>query len=336
MMVAEAGKKLSSQAKSARDAQRLAVQFSRPLADVTDLINENIAALQRHSAYLEGRALAVAELEDNLYVPRIKLQLTELKHPITVCTSAQCCEVYLENNKKQHYYKQRCHDPCFLNNVPEDIIGSSDLMYCATMNNQYYCKKCSCHYSKHMHVFYLTRKAEIQERDEDQTGQKVKIRNTLEVMLKELLETLRVAESEYKQEREVVVRIMAKFSFFMEHNGSPLTEDAYQKYLHYLIARETRYGPDQELVQHYRSMLNDYIHEKDNIKAKSESKGQDAYTLTLEDVFDCAEALYDLKHTGHVLRELYNIQLKCLDSKGDKPGTSSALELNWSKKKSAD
>lgn len=95
MMVAEAGKKLSSQAKSARDAQRLAVQFSRPLADVTDLINENIAALQRHSAYLEGRALAVAELEDNLYVPRIKLQLTELKHPITVCTSAQCCEVYL-------------------------------------------------------------------------------------------------------------------------------------------------------------------------------------------------------------------------------------------------
>lgn len=80
--------------------------------------------------------------------------------------------------------------------------------------------------------------------------------------------------------------------------------------------RETRYGPDQELVQHYRSMLNDYIHEKDNIKAKSESKGQDAYTLTLEDVFDCAEALYDLKHTGHVLRELYNIQLKCLDSKG--------------------
>lgn len=89
-----------------------------------------------------------------------------------------------------------------------------------------------------MHVFYLTRKAEEREtEDEQHTGQKVKIRNALDVLLKEQLAKLRATENEYKQEREVVVRIMAKFSYFLEHNGSSLTEDAYQKYLRYLIAR---------------------------------------------------------------------------------------------------
>lgn len=95
MVVAEAGKKLAQQAKNAREAHRMAVQFSRPLADVTDLINENIAALQRHCASLEGRTLTTDEIEEKLYVPKMRFQLTELKHPITVCTSTQCCEVYL-------------------------------------------------------------------------------------------------------------------------------------------------------------------------------------------------------------------------------------------------
>ncbi|GJQ66665.1 hypothetical protein Trydic_g4633 [Trypoxylus dichotomus] len=338
--VAGAGKKLTQHVKNSREAQRMAVQYSRPLADITDLINENIAALQRHTAYLEGRALTVNEMEENLYIPKIRLQLTELKNPITVCTSAQCCEVYLENNKKQHYYKQRCHDPCFLNNIPEDMIGSSDLMYCATMNSQYYCKKCSCHYSKHMHVFYLIRKVEEQVWEQDQTNLKMKTRNALEIVLKELLETLRAMEAEYKQEREIVVRIMAKFSYFLAHNGSLLTEDAYQKYLSYVISRETRYGPDEELLNHYKSMLSDYINEKNNIKAKLASRGEELYSFSLEDILDCIEVIYDLKHTGNVLRELYRVQLKCLDSNkasNGKPGTSTTvdkLESAWNKKKS--
>lgn len=87
-----------------------------------------------------------------------------------------------------------------------------------------------------MHVFYLTRKSEEQEKEQD-IAQKVKIRNTFELLLKEILEKLRITELEYKHEREVVVRIMAKFSIFVEQNGSALNEDAYEKYLHYLISR---------------------------------------------------------------------------------------------------
>lgn len=94
MVVAHASKNLANPVKNAREAQRMAVQYSRPLADVTDLINENIAALQRQTCYLESRAMTMDEIDNNLYVPKICLQVIEMKHPITVCTSAQCCEVY--------------------------------------------------------------------------------------------------------------------------------------------------------------------------------------------------------------------------------------------------
>lgn len=62
-------------------------------------------------------------------------------------------------------------------------------------------------------------------------------------------------------------------------------------------------------------MLNDYVDEKNSIKAKVQAcKSGEVYSLSLEDIFDCAETLYDLKHTGEVFRELHDVQLKCLNA----------------------
>ncbi|XP_022920831.1 uncharacterized protein [Onthophagus taurus] len=320
-IVADA-KKIANQARNLtknKEAHRWIVQLSRPLADVIDLINENVAAIHKKSQFLENCVLK-EKIEENLFVPKICLQLNELKQPITVCTSAQCCEFYSENNKKQHYYKQKCHDPCSLTNIPGDIIGSPELMYCAAMNAHYYCKKCSCHFSKHMHVLYLTRKTEQQIRDIELEGNYNEKRQVF-------LERLHENATEYQAEGEFIVKIMAKFSHFLKQHGYSSDNDAYEKYLLYLIGREVKYGPDSDLdlIKHYKSMLKDYREEKINLDKFLSSNNDDKCAVSSEEIFTSVEKLFQLKHTGQQLKDLHEVQLKCTNmNEKDRVGGSSS------------
>ncbi|KAJ8910296.1 hypothetical protein NQ315_002458 [Exocentrus adspersus] len=76
------------------EARRLVTQLSQPLADISQLINDNLFILQRHQENFDLNTDTLEELKQKLYMPVINLQVITLTQPVTVCTAKKCAEVY--------------------------------------------------------------------------------------------------------------------------------------------------------------------------------------------------------------------------------------------------
>lgn len=68
--------------------------MAKPLADISEMINDNMNVLQRHKDNLEMENLSLEELKKQLYMPVINLEVIEQTKPVTVCTSRVCAEIY--------------------------------------------------------------------------------------------------------------------------------------------------------------------------------------------------------------------------------------------------
>lgn len=80
--------------KAVNEARRLILQMAKPLADISEMINDNMNVLQRHKDNLEMENLSLEELKKQLYMPVITLEVIEQTQPVTVCASRICAEVY--------------------------------------------------------------------------------------------------------------------------------------------------------------------------------------------------------------------------------------------------
>lgn len=80
--------------KAVNEARRWILHLAKPLADISELINDNMNALQRHKDNLEIENLTLGELKKQLYMPVINLEVIEQTKPVTVCTSRACAEIY--------------------------------------------------------------------------------------------------------------------------------------------------------------------------------------------------------------------------------------------------
>lgn len=79
---------------SLNEARRLIIWLAKPLADIAQLVEENIIVLRRHQAKLGRNTNAKNQLEQKLFIPLIDLRVIELNQPVTVCTSAKCSQVH--------------------------------------------------------------------------------------------------------------------------------------------------------------------------------------------------------------------------------------------------
>ncbi|KAJ8933106.1 hypothetical protein NQ318_016879 [Aromia moschata] len=71
------------------EARRLIIQLAQPLAEITQLISDNLFALQRHEQHLNIDNTSLEELRKRLYIPIIDLDVTKLTQPATVCASSK-------------------------------------------------------------------------------------------------------------------------------------------------------------------------------------------------------------------------------------------------------
>lgn len=76
------------------EARRMITHLSQPLADISQLINQNMAALDKHKHNLDIDRNTVDELRKKLYMPVVNLDVIQLTQPVTVCTSRSCAEMY--------------------------------------------------------------------------------------------------------------------------------------------------------------------------------------------------------------------------------------------------
>lgn len=295
------------------EARRIINQLAQPLTEITQLIHHNMSALERHRENLRLDRGSVEEMQKNLYIPVITLETIQMPQPATVCTTMKCCEVYKVAGKNIIEYKQRCHDPCYLNNVPKEIIGSPELMNCAAMSGSTTCTKCSCDFRVHMHIYYRTKTKEIQEKDENMAK---KITNRQELMKhnQQLMHLMETKKNELDEEQQVILRTCAKFAHFLQNNAITPFNDAYKDYIEYLVNRERSMGPlcDADTVVHLQHLMLQYVELKsqfDEALRLNQALGR-GDAITPKEVSDSVQELYKLKHNGKKIKELYECQKK--------------------------
>ncbi|KAK5640081.1 hypothetical protein RI129_010892 [Pyrocoelia pectoralis] len=294
---------------SVNEARRLIVQLSQPLADIAQLIMDNIHTMERHKANLNQSNHSLTELKAKLFIPMINLRVIEMKQPTTVCTSPKCSTLYKVGDKQKWHYHQKCHCPCYLTNVPKEIIGAPELASCAAMNSVGVCQRCSCRFQVHMHIYYETETYE--DRIEDKSIKTVIMDKELGLIhAKNLIKKISARVNEYKEESETIIKITAKFACFLKANAITPYNDAYQAYLEYLIDRERSMGDaaDYQMIRQFQKMLAEYTEEKNVLCNALNQKADNMKHITADDIINSVEILYNLKHNGMKIKQLFSMQ----------------------------
>ncbi|KAF5288459.1 hypothetical protein FQR65_LT02111 [Abscondita terminalis] len=294
---------------SVNEARRLIVQLTKPLAEIAQLIQDNIRAVDTHKMSLKLTNTTLTELKSKLYIPIVDLKVTTLKQPTTVCTSLKCSTVYQVGDKKKWHYHQRCHDPCYLRNVPREVIGSPELVNCAAMNQSGACKKCTCRYQVHMHIYYETETFES--RLEDKTvkttiNSKEQAWQNARILTSNLSSRLVMLNNE----RQTIIKTTAKFACFLKNNAIAPYNDAYEAYIKYLIDREKSLGEvsDSEMIKQLERLLREYGEEKTIImNAISEAKDRSS-VIKADEIIHDVRCLYSLNLYGSKIQELFHAQ----------------------------
>lgn len=85
---------LTRETVSINEVRRVIIQLAQPLADISQLIYDNMYGLEQQVNKLSRTNQSLDELKKNLYVPVVDLKETRFDQPRTVCTALKCCSTY--------------------------------------------------------------------------------------------------------------------------------------------------------------------------------------------------------------------------------------------------
>jgi predicted GTPase len=302
------------------DARRLIVELTRPIAEITQLIQANITVLKESKEELSSSKKTTKELvEEKLYIPSFEIEATQLGYPRTVCTSPSCTQVIKQSNGQQIvHYKQHCHPRCTLDRT--DTVGDPALQNCSAMQNGQ-CTKCGCSWRKHMHITYETFMKPVQVIDPN-TKVRIDTEEERQRAIQEHIQTLDTRIKEYRQEQEIITKASAKFACFLKQNAIAPYNDALADYLDHLIDNcqqivdvgeeiggETR----KENLSGLQKMKREYA-EQVKILENAMSQGGSQAKITPDDIKALEQELLNLELTGEALRQVIT-QAKAAKSK---------------------
>ncbi|XP_017771791.1 PREDICTED: uncharacterized protein LOC108559146 [Nicrophorus vespilloides] len=297
---------------SVNETRKLIIDLSKPLADIADLIQDNLTVLNRHQKILLDSELTNDELTKKLYIPCVNLKQKSLNQPVTVCTSVKCSETCTVYGITKYHYKTRCHNPCYLTNVTAEIIGAPELMQCAAMAGTQTCTVCKCSYLAHQHINYETEL--ISDKIEDKSVKKTITTTDDRIKaLYKIIQDLKKRSTEFEEERDAIILAMAKFAHYLMNNSITIYNDSYITYIDYLIDRENKLGShkDAEIIKRYVYLKRRHEMEKKILEsAKKDALKIDPNVCMVNstDVYKCIQNLYDLRHTGKKIKDLHKHQ----------------------------
>ena len=130
---------------SLNEAQQLIRKLSRPIAEISRLIQENIRLAQQHRYDI---------LSDRTPTPNILKQndakVVQLGYPRTACASEKCIRPITINGEQEVEYISHCHPHCFLVGVEQENIGHEKLKDCSAMDKK------SCAYKEKIHLYIFS------------------------------------------------------------------------------------------------------------------------------------------------------------------------------------
>lgn len=291
-------------------ARELISELTKPIAEITQLIQSNISLTEDKTQELNNTLLTGDQLRSRLQVQKVQLNAVQLDMPRTVCGNENCVEVRSNGqpeDKAVVIYKTHCHPCCYLHGVQADQIAPPGLIECTAFGGKSICEVCGHHWQEHLHVLY-----ELSEQTvtvEDKTIQQQLKNHADDVTLKEQAVARHLERiEEYKKEQEMIRDYAAKFCVFLRKSSLAPYNDALIAYLDFLIKEEQMKvqvgGNDKRLV----SLMDERKRHKEAIEVITQSMDSDAAltssVLKEGSIEEMAQQMFRLKHFGAMLKDL--------------------------------
>lgn len=293
---------------SLNGARQLISELTKPLAEITQIINTNIKVVEDFMQDLKDSRFRGDQLRNSLHVQKIQLNVVNLDRPRTVCTDNTCLEVR-DDGKGQNnmviIYKSHCHPVCYLDDVRADVVADPGLIKCAAFSGNMNCQVCGHHWRQHLHSLFELVEETVTVID---NGIQQQLNNHADdITLKQtaIASNERLVK-EYRQEQEIIRNTAAKFCVFLKNNSLVPYNDALIGYLDFLIKEEQAKvqagGNNRRLLslteeRHKHQEAIDIItrHMNSNANWNDLSEGG---------VDRMVQTLYNLKHFGENLQNL--------------------------------
>lgn len=292
---------------SLNGARRLIAELTKPLAEISQIINANIQKVEDSVQLLKDTRLKGDQLRNSLHVEVIQMISEPLPKPRTVCSHGDCTEVR-DDGKGQNtmvkIYKSHCHPVCWLTDVEIDVMRHPGLIDCAAFDGNN-CKLCGHHWQHHLHVIYELHEETAMVID---NGVLQQLHNHADdvTLKKTAIAQNELRVQEYKQEREIIRDTAAKFCVFLKNNSLVPYNDALIAYLDFLIKEEQAKvqvgGSDKRLLS-----LTDERHkhqEAIEVITRHMNSSMTWNDLSEGSIDRMVQGLYNLKHFGKNLQNL--------------------------------
>lgn len=293
---------------SLNGARQLISELTKPLAEITQLINRNIQVQEDQVEALKDARIKGDELRDLLDVQKVQMNSEPLPMPRTVCGDKTCVEVRDDGkgqNEKVIVHKQHCHPVCHLHGVQADVLSHPGLINCAAFSGGNDCQKCGHHWSQHLHILYELHEETVIMTDDAIKQQLVNHADDLTLKIAAVKQKQILVE-EYRQEQEIIRDTAAKFCVFLKKNSLVPYNDALIAYLDFLIKEEQAKvqagGNDKRLL----SLTEERHKHQEAIQVITRNMNSSAgrNDLSESSVDRMVQSLYNLKHFGENLKKL--------------------------------
>lgn len=296
---------------SLNGARQLISELTKPMAEISQLIQANIAMTEDKMQELKDARLSGERLRSRLHVQQVQMNAVPLAKPRTVCGNGSCVEVRDDGkgqNKAITVYKTHCHPVCSLRDVKVDQVAHPGLMRCAAFSGGRTdtCTKCGHHWQEHLHILYELKEEAVTVADST-IEQKLK-NHANDVTLRETALTQhQQCIVEYNQERETIRKAAAKFGVFLRKFSLAPYNDALIAYLDFLIKQEqikVQVGASDERLLYLTEERHKHEEAIKVIMGSLNSNNANLQDFNEAAVDQTVQQLYGLKHFGTTLKKL--------------------------------
>ncbi|KAL8834143.1 MAG: hypothetical protein Q9170_003890 [Blastenia crenularia] len=293
---------------SLNGARQLIAELTKPMAEISQVIQANIAMTEEKMQELKDTRLSGDQLRNRLHVQKVQMNAMPLERPRTVCGNGSCTEVRDDGNGqdvKVTIYKKPCHPVCHLKDVPHEQMAPPGLINCWAFKYGDECRACGHIWQEHLHILYeLTE--EVVTAVDTAIEQKLKAHANDVTLRMTALTQHEQRISDYKQEREIIRDAAAKFGVFLHKFSLAPYNDALIAYLDYRIKDEQikvqAGGNNKRLLslteeRHKHTEAIEVITRNMNSQANWDDLREGAIDRIVQQ-------LYKLKHFGTTLKDM--------------------------------
>ena len=295
---------------SLNGARQVIAELTKPMAEISQIIQANIAMTEDKVQELKDTRLSGDQLRTRLHVEQVQMKAVQLVDPRTVCQNRSCIEFKDDGkgaNNPVTIYKKHCHPVCYLKQVPPETVAAPGLNHCWAFGNGENCRECGHHWQEHLHVLVELEEETVTAID---TAIEQKLRtHANDVTLRETALTQHEQRiTEYKEERETIRDAAAKFGVFLrKFSLAPMGyNDALIAYLEHMIKQEQIKVQAGYNDQRLRSLTEERHKHEEAIEVITRNmKSKANWDDLREDAIDrLVQELYKLKHFGTTLKNM--------------------------------